>query len=460
MTHKPGNRGLMVQVLSRMAAGDSLISDRHAASMLFGLLQEAEKVTDPVGAWEEVRTELCGGWGIEDGPEDQRKPFIYRDGVAVIPVHGILLNRFNHCWGFVTGYDFIRRQRLAAMADNDVEMIVYDHDTPGGEAAGCDELAREIYADRDIKPSLAVVNTLSASGGYWLAAPCSRIVCAPSGSVGSIGVYIQHMMIGKMLAEWGIEVEFIKNGDFKTSGNMFEQLSREDRQYLQDMVDERAVEFHKAVAEFRGIEESVVKDTQARVMRPTEAVSLGLIDAAVSPANAVSDFLAELGRNKPSEESSEENIMATETDKPAEITSEQRAEIAADSKARIKGIMTHEEAAGRDKLAEHLAYDTDNTVEQAAAIMATAPKAEAEPAAEPEAEAEAETETDAEKEAAKSAAAKEKSAFEAAMDDGDHPNVGPDADAAADENDSKAKVARILGAQHLATGRQHGKDKA
>ena len=51
----------------------------------------------------------------------------------------------------------------------------------------------------------------------------------------------------------------------------------------------------------------------------------------------------------------------------AEISSEDRAAVEKDTKARIKGIMTHEEAKGREALAEHLAYETDNTVEQAAA---------------------------------------------------------------------------------------------
>lgn len=459
---KPAQRGLMAQVLSRMAATETLISDRHAESMLIGLLGEADKVEDPTAAWENARVELCSSWDIDEGPAESRKPFIYRDGVAVIPVHGVLINRFNYCWGFVTGYDFIRRQKNLALADPDVELIVYDHDTPGGEAAGCDELAREIFASRAIKPSMALVNTLSASGGFWLATPCTRLVCAPSGSVGSIGVYIQHMMIAKMLAEWGIEVEFIKNGKFKTSGNMFESLSRDDREYLQSMVDERAQEFHAAVAEFRGIQESVVKGTQARVMRPTEALSLGLIDAALAPADAVNDFLAELGREQPPEEDSQEDLMA-DAPKTTEITADQRAEIANGAKARIKGICTHAEAKGREGLAEHLAYNTDSTVEDAVAILAASPKAEAEADKDPPPESgdkdaggedkdkdaggDADKDKDGDKDKEQS-----RSQFENAMDKDKHPEVGADADDGGDQDESKAKVARILGAQAAATG--------
>lgn len=463
---KPRKRGLMAQVLSRMAAGDCLISDRHAESMLVGLLGEAEQVSDPDAAWSEVRSEVAGAWGYEDGPEGPTKPFIYQDGVAVIPVHGILINRFNYCWGFVTGYDFIRKQMNLAAADPDVNMIVFDHDSPGGEAAGCDELAREIAALE--KPTMALVNSLSASGGFWLAAPCNRIVCAPSGSVGSIGVYILHMNIGKMLAEWGIETDFIKAGKFKTTGNMYEAMSEEDRAYLQSMVDERAAEFYRAVAEFRGIEESVVKGTEARVMRPTEALSLGLIDAAESPTTAVASFVAELGKSDEpttTDDSQEEVTMA-------EISSEDRAAVANEAKARIKGIMTHEEAKGREALAEHLAYDTEMTVEEAAAILKVSPKAEAK---KEEAEGDDADESaggdkkkakkggkdykDDEDEDEMASAPKPKSQFEQAMDNGKHPNVGPDGKGGGGEAVTD-NVSRILGAQAAATGRKFEQAKA
>lgn len=460
---KPRKRGIMSQVLGRMASGDCLISDRHAESMLVGLLSEAEQVSDPSAAWEEVRTEVMASWGFADGPDGPAKPFIYQDGVAVIPVHGVLINRFNYCWGFVTGYDFIRRQMNLADADPDVNLIVFDHDTPGGEAAGCDELAREVRALDTA--TMALVNTLSCSGGYWLAAPCNRIVCAPSGSVGSIGVYILHMNIAKMLAEWGIETEFVKNGEYKASGNRYESLSAKDREYLQGMVDERAGEFHRAVAEFRGIEESVVKDTQARVMRPQEALSLGLIDAAESPVTAVASFVAELGNSEPPPtDDSEENVTM------AEMSSEDRAAVQAETKARIKGIMTSEEAKGREGLAEHLAYNTDMSVDDAVATLKVSPKAEAE---QPEANGDdgdkgdkGDDGNDGDKgddagqqnqqgnDSDGDDKAKGKSHFENAMDTSDHPNVGPDGKGDKGGDEASANIARILGAQAAATGRK------
>lgn len=458
---KPAKQGLMVSVLSRMAATETLISDRHTDSMLLGLLQEAEKVEDPTVAWATVRGEMCERWGFSDRDDMDRKPFLYADGVAYIPIHGILLNRFSYCWGFVTGYDFIRRQLNAAEEDPDVQLVVYDTDSPGGEAVGCDEMAREMRAAK--KPSLAMVNSLAASGGFWLASAADRVVCVPSGSVGSIGVYIMHMNMQKMLADWGLEVDYIQAGEFKTAGNPYREMTRKERQYLQAMVDERYDEFCGAVAEFRGIEESVARDTEARVMRPKEAIALGLIDAAASPAEAVSDFLAELGGEAGDPNSElEDEVMA---DNP-EMTSEQRAEARAAERTRIKGITTHAEAKGRESLAEHLAHNTDMSVEEAAGILAASPKAEDEKPAEGNDTTSGgndttsggngnDTTTGAEGDDTTSGGngddARGKSQFEQAMDSGDHPNLSG---GKGGEQGKGSRVDQILAAQELVTGRK------
>ena len=190
-------------------------------------------------------------------------------------------------------------------------------------------------------------------------------------------------------------------------------------------------------------------------MRPTEALSLGLIDAAESPTTAVASFVAELGNSadEPTTDDSQEEVEM------AEISSEDRATIANETRERIKGIMTHEEAKGRESLAEHLAYETDNTVEQAAAILKASPKAEApkeEPKDEPKDEPKGDDEgkDDGDK-------AKGKSQFEQAMDQGKHPEVGPDGKGGGGDGDAvSANVSRILGAQAAATGRKFETAKA
>lgn len=370
-------KGLLSTALTRMNNRDTLIGAPYISAMLVPLMQDAEAVESPEAACQEVMESVRGAYGFPEQDSVARKPFVYHDGMAVIPVHGILLNRFSYSWGFVTGYNFIRSQMNAALEDDDVQLLVFDVDSPGGEAVGCFELAEEMRAARDVKPSIAVVDSLAASGGYALASAATRMVCTPSGSVGSIGVYILHLNMKGALDQMGIEATYIEAGEWKTAGNSLEPLSAEVKADLQKSVDKRWGEFIDLVAENRGLSATQVRDTQARVFRADEALALGLIDDVQSPAEAVSSFLAELGQDDSDDR--EDDQMATEP-KPETISAADREQIAADAAAaaqtRIKGIMTSEEAKGRTAQAEHLAYNTNLSVADATAILATAPKVE------------------------------------------------------------------------------------
>lgn len=372
-------KSLLSTALTRMNLRDTLIGAQYISAMLVPLMQDASSVADPAEVAAQVMEDVRTSYGFPEQESATRKPFVYHDGLAIIPIHGILINRFNSSWGFVTGYNFVRAQMNAALEDDDVTMIVYDVDSPGGEAVGCFELAEEMRAARDVKPSIAVVDSLAASGGYALASAATRMVCTPSGSVGSIGVYILHLNMKGALDQMGIEATYIEAGEWKTAGNSLEPLSTEVKADLQKSVDKRWGEFVDLVAENRGLSAAAVRDTQARVFRADEALALGLIDDVQSPAEAVSSFLAELGQDD--SEDREDDQMATEQ-KPETISADDRAKIASDAataaQARIGTILQSPEAVGRTDLANHLAFNTQVSADDAIATMKVSPKAEAE----------------------------------------------------------------------------------
>ena len=100
------------------------------------------------------------------------------DSVGVIPVHGPITNRPGP-FGFLFGGTNILALRRAldeALSSRQISTIVFDYDTSGGEVDGTPELASEIFAARGKKPIIAVVNTLAASAGYWLAAQADEVV--------------------------------------------------------------------------------------------------------------------------------------------------------------------------------------------------------------------------------------------------------------------------------------------
>jgi signal peptide peptidase SppA len=375
---------LALSVVGRMNLRGLLLSP-HYASLAADLRELA--AADPAreaAAWEARKVELAAAYGFGSDPQQQqRKPFVFAEGTAVIPVHGILINRFSASWGFATGYNFIRSQFAAASADPDVEQIVFDVNSPGGMAAGCEEIADEIYAGRDAKPSLSLVDSSGYSAAYWIASAASKLYVAPSAGVGSVGVIAAHISLAGMLDEAGIKVTMIHAGAHKADGNPYEDLSPEVKADIQADVDAIYSTFVSAVARNRGMSDAAVRDTEARTYRAADAVDTGLADAVVSPTRALGAFVAQLDSDMEDIEMAQQGNDAA----AAAAAAEQERQAAAASAAaqatavadarkaereRMAGIMSCDEAKERQALAKHLATATDMSVDAAKAVLGVA----------------------------------------------------------------------------------------
>lgn len=391
-------------------------------------------------AWEIRRNELCKAYGFAETQAD--KPFAFANGVAIIPVHGVLINRFSRSWGFVTGYQFLRAQRAAAEADDDVKLIVYDCNSPGGMVAGCFETADAMYEGRKAKPSMAVVDSSAYSACYAIASAADRIVATPSSGVGSIGVVATHVNIGELLSKWGVEITFIHAGEHKVDGHPYAALPDNVKASIQRSIDKNYSTFVGAVARNRGLDEKAVRDTEAQTYDADDALAIGLIDAVQTPSEAVAAYLDELSGS----DDQQEIFMSKTTDQPGANTATPSADTAADDTAarqgereRIAGIMNCDEAKGKSKLANHLALSTDMSVDAAKAILSAA-SAEAQT-----------TDKSADTPAATKPAA---NPFAAAMDTSDHPAVGSGGNGGEGGQGEQSASARILAAQSAATGRK------
>jgi ClpP class serine protease len=379
------------------------------------------------------RGEICAALGFEGGV--QSKPFAFAEGLAIIPVTGSLINRFNGSYGYVTGYNFIRTQTMAALADPDVRGIVYDVNTYGGEAAGCFECADFLYQSRAVKPSMAIVDSNAYSAGEALSSAAGKVFVTPSGGVGSIGVVAMHVNMEKALADWGYEVTFIYSGKHKVDGNPYQALPDAVKKDWQAGIDASRQRFATLVDRNRNLKEGTAFATEAQTYRAEDAMTFGLIDAIAAPQEAVSAFLRELSGSK-SQSSRKGTSMSKEDTGPANDTAQAAAEARKAERTRIAGITGSEEAKGREVLANHLAMNTEMSVDEAKAILAAAPKAEqkAEQASEPP----------------KAAA----NPFKTAMDNGHHPKVGADsvADDTSGGGENLSLSQQILRDYTLATG--------
>ena len=322
----------------------------------------------------------------DESPIDYERSYLFRDGIAYIPIHGLLLNRLSFSgWG-VTGYDYIQGAFSQAMNAGDVKGIVFDVDTPGGMVQGNFELSEEIKAARGQKPMMAVVNGQCCSGGYSLASAVGQISAMPSSDIGSIGVYIMHIDASKMMEDWGLKVSFIRAGKRKVEGNPYEPLSEEARTHMQAEVDTTYQEFTALVAENRGMDQQAVIDTEAGVFSAEEAKSLGLIDHVATVQTALTTFTTELTGSSITDGDIDMSKEDNEAGNATAIQEATQKAVTADRERR-KGITSSEEAVGREKLAAHLSDETDMSLEAAVAVLKASPKEvkSAEPAPSPKA---------------------------------------------------------------------------
>ncbi|MGI4850414.1 MAG: S49 family peptidase [Janthinobacterium lividum] len=331
----------------------------------------------------ERRVETLSFYGLSMPEADaDSKPFAFSNGLAIIPVHGLLINRFPYSWGFVTGYNFIRNQLQAAEADPDVTGIVFDVSSGGGSTNGLQETADAITAGK--KPSMAVVDASAYSAAYWLASACDKISMTPSGGVGSIGTISMRLDVSEAMGKAGVKLNLFTAGAFKGDGWSATAMTKAEGERIQDIVDKTNAPFLAAVAANRKIPVATVAGFEAGCFYGQDALDSKLIDAIAIPSAAIENFF-----NDDPEDSLDSPPDGNEVDTPSaqtgqntmtdeEIVAARQADVKAE-RDRSKGIMQHVESKGRETLASHLAYETSMSVDEAGKILAAAPKP-AEPA--------------------------------------------------------------------------------
>ena len=210
--------------------------------------------------------------------------------VRVLRLHGAIVPRGNmmsDMSGAVSLDRFGTVFRQAA-ADTSVGAIVLDIDSPGGNVAMVPETVSMIRAARSAdRPIVAVANTLCCSAAYWIGTAADELVATPSGTVGSIGVYMLHQDLSERMKADGIKATFLSQGPRKVEGNPFEPLDDVARNAILAEVRETYDAFTADVAKSRGVPVSVVRADPETAERhfgggrsygAAKAVALGMSD--------------------------------------------------------------------------------------------------------------------------------------------------------------------------------------
>lgn len=198
------------------------------------------------------------------------------------------------CAEEVASYQRLVRE-FEAMADAGAKTVAFDFDTPGGQAYGCFESAKEVRRiadERGIK-LVGYVDGTAASAGYaWLSVMHEKIG-NPESQVGSIGVMVHLVNIAKARKALGIEDIYVYAGDSKIPWDKEGGLRKEFIDDLQAKVEKTYEDFLGHVSEYTSIEKDVIRNTKAKVLDADNALETGLLDAKMTRSEFV-NYLADI----------------------------------------------------------------------------------------------------------------------------------------------------------------------
>ena len=216
-----------------------------------------------------------------DGQKREARPAQVRDGVAILPIMGVLSQRMNMLSEISggTSTELIKRDLDMLLSDDTVKAIVLEIDSPGGGVHGVAELSQAIFEARGVKPIVAVASGTMASAAYWIGSAAGELVATPSSDVGSIGVFT--VIENRAVAEHaqGLKTEIISAGEFKVAGNPHEPMSGAAREVIQEHIDSVYGMFVTDVARNRGVGMTTAQEMgDGRVHVAPVAKDLGFID--------------------------------------------------------------------------------------------------------------------------------------------------------------------------------------
>ncbi|MDA8212241.1 MAG: signal peptide peptidase SppA [Clostridia bacterium] len=180
----------------------------------------------------------------------------------------------------VAGSEDLMNQLKEARKDSAIKAVLIRINSPGGSAPASQEIGDEIDALKQSGKKVVVsMGDVAASGGYWLAAKADKIVANPATMTGSIGVIMQTQNLEGLFGKLGIGTETIKSGPHKDIGSPNRQMTPEERQILQGMVNDIYEQFVDVVATGRKMDrEKVRKLADGRIYTGRQAKQLGLVD--------------------------------------------------------------------------------------------------------------------------------------------------------------------------------------
>lgn len=230
------------------------------------------------GFLDEMANTNSSGYGeniIEEGTGKER--------IAVLNLDGVIQDTGSASSLFSVGYNhqFFMNQLNEIYEDPTVKGVVLTVNSPGGgvvESADIYDGIRAIQEDLDI-PVYVSMGGMAASGGYYVSAPAEKIFVNRETITGSIGVIMESMNYAKLAEKYGIDFNTIKTGPYKDIMSGSREMTDEERNMLQEMINDSYERFVEIIADGRNMTEAEVKQVaDGRIMNGRQAIEAGLAD--------------------------------------------------------------------------------------------------------------------------------------------------------------------------------------
>jgi len=276
-------RGLTADKLNALADNMTLVS---AQDVVDNGLIDGVKYKDEILAMLREKTGKADDEDIESvsmgkyakAPKKRKEKGLAKEKVAVVYAMGNVI--MGEGAEGTIGSDRISRAIRKARKDSTVKAIVFRVNSGGGSALSSEIIWREVALAAKVKPVIASLGDVAASGGYYIVSPAHKIVASPNTITGSIGVFglmfnAQELVEKKI----GVNVEVVKTNKHSDLGSTFRSLTAQEREVIQQGVEDVYETFITRVADGRGMtKEAVDAIGQGRVWSGANAIEIGLID--------------------------------------------------------------------------------------------------------------------------------------------------------------------------------------
>jgi protease-4 len=210
--------------------------------------------------------------------------FSRKEGVGVVELKGLIVSS-----------EQVLKHLTEFRNNPNVKSIVLRIESPGGAVGAAQEIYQEIKRTNEVKPVVASMGSMGASGGYYAALGADTIMANPGTMTGSIGVIVKFPNLEGLFEKIGYKSQVIKSGPLKDIGASNRPLSEDERKIMQDLIDNVYNQFVRDIAAARSMpEETIFELADGRVYTGEQALEAGLIDSLGNFTDAIT-IAADLG---------------------------------------------------------------------------------------------------------------------------------------------------------------------